>query len=74
MIDVQWIIVGVAVLLSAMFVFRKYAPNTVRRWRQQSAIALMRDGNRGWRRSLGLKIAPDPAAASKSCDGCDGCD
>ena len=72
--DIQWLIVGVAVALSALFVFRKYAPKTVRRWRQQTAIALMRDGKQGWRRELGLKIAPDPIAASKSCDGCDGCD
>lgn len=72
--DLQWLIVSVAVLLSALFVFRKYAPQTVRHWRQQSAIALMRDGNQGWRRALGLKIAPDPAAAMKSCGGCDGCD
>lgn len=72
--DLQWLIVVVAVVLSALFVFRKYAPATVRAWRQRMAIALMRDGNRGWRRSLGLKIAPDPVAASRACAGCDGCD
>ena len=69
----QYLIVAVAVLVSAWVVFRKQAPGAARRLRIALALPLVREGKPAWLRALGKRIAPAPKAAA-GCAGCDGCD
>ncbi len=69
----QYLIVTIAVLVSAWVVFRKQAPGAARRLRIALALPLVREGRPAWLRALGKRIAPAPKAAG-GCAGCDGCD
>ena len=68
----QYLIVAIAVAVSAWVVFRKQAPNAARRLRIALALPLVREGRPGWMRTAGRRIAP-PASNSDACGGCDGC-
>lgn len=69
----QYLIVAVAVLVSAWVVFRKQAPGAARRLRIALALPLVREGQPAWLRALGKRIAPAPKVAG-SCAACDSCD
>ena len=69
----QYLIVTIAVLVSAWVVFRKQAPGAARRLRIALALPLVREGRPAWLRALGKRIAPAPKVAG-GCAGCDGCD
>jgi hypothetical protein len=68
----QYIVVALAVLVSAWVVAAKQFPHAVRRARVALVLPLLRDGRPSWQRRLGRRIAPPPSSAS-ACGGCDGC-
>jgi hypothetical protein len=70
---VQYVVIGVAVVVSAWVVFRKQAPGGARRLRIALALPLVREGRPAWLRALGRRIAPVPKVAA-GCAGCDACD
>jgi len=69
----QYVVVALAVLLSAWVVMRRQAPNMARHLRIALATLLMREGRSAWMRALGRRIAPMPIARG-TCGSCDGCE
>jgi hypothetical protein len=69
----QYAVIGMAVLLAALFVWRTRFPRSWRAMRIAIAIPLLREGRPGWMKSLGRRIAPASALASGECGGCNGC-
>lgn len=69
----QYAVIGVAVLLAALFVWRTRFPGAWRRTRIALAIPMLRAGRPAWMHKLGRFIAPASALASGECGGCDGC-
>ena len=69
----QYAVIGLAVLLAALFVWRTRFPRSWRATRIAIAIPLLREGRPGWMKSLGRRIAPASALASGECGGCNGC-
>ena len=70
---VQYVVIAIAVLVSAWVVFRKQAPAAARRLRIALALPLVREGQPAWLRAIGKRIAPAPKATA-GCAGCDACD
>ena len=69
----QYTVVALAVLASAVYVVRRQAPTLVRRVRLAVAAPLARTGRPGWMHALARRIAP-PAVNRGGCGDCDGCD
>jgi len=69
----QYLVIAVAVVISAGFVARRQFPNAVRRLRIALAVPMVRDGKPAWLRALGRRIAPPASLADASCGGCDNC-
>jgi hypothetical protein len=69
----QYVVVAIAVIVSAWVVFRKQAPNAARRLRIALALPLVREGRPAWLRALGRWIAPVSQGAADACGGCSGC-
>ena len=69
----QYIVIALAVLVSAVVVMHKQFPNATRRLRIALALPLLRDGRPTWLRALAKKIAPPGQGAGKDCGGCNGC-
>ena len=69
----QYIVIALAVLVSAVVVMHKQFPNATRRLRIALALPLLRDGRPAWLRALAKKIAPPGQGTGKDCDGCNGC-
>lgn len=69
----QYLVIAIAVLVSACFVARRQFPNAVRRLRVAVALPLLRDGRPAWMRNLGRRIAPPASIGDPSCGGCDNC-
>jgi hypothetical protein len=70
----QYVVVALAVVLSAGFVAKRQFPQAVRRLRLACAVPLVREGRPPWMRRLGRWLAPVPAGAAGSCGACNGCD
>lgn len=69
----QYLLVGLAVAISAWVVLVKQFPGTVRRLRTFIALPLIRSkGPQCWR-SLGQWIAPPAQKRDGGCSGCDNC-
>ncbi len=68
----QYIVVALAVLLSAWVVLKKQAPVATRRLRIALALRLLREERPAWVRALGRRLAPASIAAN-TCGGCGGC-
>lgn len=68
----QYIVVALAVLLSAWVVLKKQAPVATRRLRIALALRLLREERPAWVRTLGRRLAPASIAAN-TCGGCGGC-
>ena len=68
----QYVVVALAVLVSAWVVAAKQFPHATRRARIALALPLLRDGRPAWLRVFGRRIAPAPFSA-RACGGCDGC-
>jgi hypothetical protein len=69
----QYAVIAVAVLASAVYVLRRQAPGFVRRTRLVLAAPLARAGRPAWMHALARRIAP-PAVNRGGCNDCDGCD
>ena len=69
----QYVLVAIAVALSAWFVARRQFPDASRRLRLALALPLVRAGRPGWAQGLGRWIAPVPAKGASACGGCDDC-
>lgn len=71
---VQYLVIALAVLLSAGYVARRQFPGPVRKMRIACALPLVRDGRPSWMRSVGRWIAPAAAGGDGACGtGCNGC-
>lgn len=70
----QYLVIALAVLLSAGYVARRQFPGPVRRLRIACALPLVRDGRPAWMLSVGRWIAPTARASDGACGvGCNGC-
>ena len=61
---VQYVIIALAVVLSAAYVVRRQWPGVVRRVRGAVALWLMRDIRAPWMRAVGRRIAPPARVGS----------
>lgn len=73
-LTLQYLLIALAVTISAWVVFRKQAPNAARRLRVALALPLLRDGRPAWLRAFGKRIAPAPKASADGCGGCNSCE
>ncbi|MGH8031498.1 MAG: DUF6587 family protein [Luteimonas sp.] len=70
----QYVVIALAVLLSAWVVLNKQFPHATRRARVAIAVPMLRDGRPPWMRSLARRVAPALNGISNSaCGGCDNC-
>lgn len=70
----QYLVIALAVLLSAAYVVRRQLPGPVRRLRIACAVLLVRDGRPAWMQGIGRWIAPAVATGGDACGtGCSGC-
>jgi hypothetical protein len=69
---VQYAVVGVVVLGSALIVLRKLAPKLTNRWLAAASIRLNQPGRSAWKRAVGRYLQPKEATGNCS-DGCSTC-
>ena len=71
----QYVVIALAVLLSAWVVGKKQFPGALRKARVALALLLVREGKSVRLQKLGRWIAPEPQSTSDgSCGGCSGCE
>ena len=71
---VQYLLIALAVMASAIHVLNRQLPGPMRRLRIACAVPLVREGRPRWVGRLGRWIAPASVAGGKAaCGGCDGC-
>ncbi|AWH25225.1 DUF6587 family protein [Stenotrophomonas sp. YAU14D1_LEIMI4_1] len=70
---IQYLIIALAVLVSAWVVLEKQFPGAARKLRGRVALALLKPGRPGWMQALGRKIAPPASGGGGACGGCDSC-
>jgi len=71
---VQYMVIALAVLISAGFVVKRQFPAGVHRLRIACALPLVREGRPSWLRRIGRRLAPTPRIAEGACGGCNSCD
>lgn len=69
----QYMVIAVAVLLSAWVVAKKQFPGPMRKLRIALALPLLRESRPAWQRRLGRWLAPEASATAGGCGGCDNC-
>jgi len=69
---VQYVVIGLIVLASALIVFRKLAPTLTNRWLAAVSIRFSRSGRAAWLRAFGQRLQPKQATGNCS-DGCSTC-
>ncbi|HXD36856.1 MAG TPA: DUF6587 family protein [Rhodanobacter sp.] len=69
---VQYVIVGLIVLASALIVFRKLAPKLTNRWFAAASIRFNQPGHSALARALGRRLQPKEATGNCA-DGCSTC-
>lgn len=69
---VQYAVIGLIVLVSALIVFRKLAPKLSNRWLAAASISFRRPERAAWVRALGRQLQPKQATGDCS-DGCSTC-
>jgi len=70
----QYVIIALAVVVSAAVVVHKQFPGAVRRLRTVSALWLLREQRAPALRRLGRRLAPAASATAPGCGGCSSCD
>lgn len=73
-LTLQYVVIAIAVLVSAWVVFRKQAPDAARRLRIALALPLVREGRPDWLREIGKRISPVSKTGADGCGGCNSCD
>jgi len=69
----QYVVIALAVLVSAWVVMKKQFPGTVRKARGAIALGLVTPQRAAWLQALGRKIAPPATGGGGACGGCDSC-
>ncbi|MGX9188851.1 DUF6587 family protein [Stenotrophomonas sp. Ker107b] len=69
----QYVVIALAVVVSAWVVMKKQFPGTVRKARGAIALGLVKPQRAAWLQALGRKIAPPATGSGGACDGCDSC-
>ena len=69
---VQYAVIGLVVLASALIVLRKLAPTLTNRWLATASIHFSRPGHALWVRAFGQRLQPKQATGNCS-DGCSTC-
>ncbi|MEP6907571.1 MAG: DUF6587 family protein [Pseudoxanthomonas sp.] len=69
----QYVVIALAVLLSAWVVAKKQFPGSVRKLRVALALPLLREGRPAWVRAMGLRLSPVSQSRDSACGGCDNC-
>lgn len=69
----QYVVIALAVLVSAWVVLKKQFPGVLRRVRGVLALALVRPQRAPWMQALGRRIAPPTSGGAGACGGCDSC-
>ncbi|WP_374558119.1 DUF6587 family protein [Thermomonas sp.] len=69
----QYLLVALAVVVSAGVVMHKQFPGATRRLRIAIALPLLREGRPPWLRAWARRIAPPGQGGGKDCGGCNGC-
>lgn len=69
---VQYLVIGLAVLASALYAFRKLAPQLTNRWLALASIHFGQPGQAAWMRLLARRLQPKQATGNCS-DGCSTC-
>lgn len=72
-LTLQYVVVAAAVAVSAWVVLNRQFPDLARRLRVALALPLVREGQPGWMRAFGRRIAPPPKVGVDACGGCDSC-
>jgi hypothetical protein len=70
----QYVVIAVAVTISAWVVLNKQCPGLARRLRVALALPLVREARPAWLRAFGRRIAPSPKAGADACGACNSCD
>ena len=68
----QYVLIGLIVLVSVLVVFRKLAPQLTNRWMATASIHFSRPGHAAWLRAFGQRLQPKQATGDCS-DGCSTC-
>lgn len=68
----QYVVIGLAVLASALYAFRKLAPQLTNRWLASASMHFSERGHAAWVRAFGRRLQPKHATGSCS-DGCSTC-
>lgn len=69
----QYIVIALAVLLSAWVVAKKQFPGPMRKLRIALALPLLREGKPAWQYKLGRWVAPEASVMGDACGGCNSC-
>jgi len=69
---VQYVVIGLVVLASALYAFRKLAPQLTNRWLASASIHFSQPGHAAWLRSFARRLQPKQATGNCS-DGCSTC-
>jgi hypothetical protein len=69
---IQYVVIGLIVLASALYAFRKLAPLLTNRWLAAASIQFSQPNHAAWLRALGRRMQPKQATGSCS-DGCSTC-
>jgi hypothetical protein len=69
---IQYLVIGLVVLASALYAFRKLAPLLTNRWLAAASIRFSQPNHAAWLRALGGRLQPKQATGSCS-DGCSTC-
>jgi hypothetical protein len=69
---IQYVVIGLIVLASALYAFRKLAPLLTNRWLAAASIHFSQPEHAAWLRAVGRRLQPKQATGSCS-DGCSTC-
>ncbi|MGH8073228.1 MAG: DUF6587 family protein [Lysobacter sp.] len=69
----QYTVIALAVLASAVYVARRQFPAVVRKLRVLVAVPMVREGKPRWLQRLGRAVAPPVRGDNGSCGTCNGC-
>jgi hypothetical protein len=69
---IQYVVIGLAVLASALYALRKLAPQLTSRWLAFASIRFSQPGRAAWVRAWGRRLQPKQATGNCG-DGCSTC-